>query len=228
MVATWITPKAVKGRDSAIAGRGLVATEAIAQGEVVAVKGGHIVITEDLRSLSEHLQNSDVQIADHLHLAARTEDEYESVMLFLNHSCEPNVGFGGNVLLVAMRDIESGEELTTDYAMFDDYDRSLECCCGRPACRGRIDGRTGSGPTSRRSTAVTSLGISPTDSPGSHRVEAALAHTVVGPPTLGGCPRVATDVPKRHNVRSARGSPASGRVCHRPWANGLGDAARRR
>ncbi len=97
--------------------------------------------TEDLRSLSEHLQNSDVQIADHLHLAARTEDEYELVMLFLNHSCEPNVGFGGNVLLVAMRDIESGEELTTDYAMFDDYDGSMECCCGRPACRGRIDGR---------------------------------------------------------------------------------------
>ncbi len=136
MVATWITPKAVKGRDSAIAGRGLVATEAIAQGEVVAVKGGHIVTTEDLRSLSEHLQNSDVQIADHLHLAARTEDEYESVMLFLNHSCEPNVGFGGNVLLVAMRDIESGEELTTDYAMFDDYDRSMECCCGHPPAVG--------------------------------------------------------------------------------------------
>ncbi len=62
-------------------------------------------------------------------------------MLFLNHSCEPNVGFGGTVLLVAMRDIESGEELNTNDAMFDDYDGSMECCCDRPACRGRIDGR---------------------------------------------------------------------------------------
>ena len=43
-------------------------------------------------------------------------------MLFINHSCEPNVGFAGNTVLVAMRDISPGEELTTDYALFDDYD----------------------------------------------------------------------------------------------------------
>ena len=43
-------------------------------------------------------------------------------MLFINHSCEPNVGFAGDIVLVAMRDISPGEELTTDYALFDDYD----------------------------------------------------------------------------------------------------------
>jgi hypothetical protein len=31
---------------------------------------------------------------------------------------EPNVGTGGNVLLVSMRDIAAGEELTTDHALF--------------------------------------------------------------------------------------------------------------
>jgi hypothetical protein len=72
---------------------------------------------------------------------ALTEDEYESVMLFINHSCEPNVGFAGNVVLVAMCDIDAGEELTTDYAMFDDYEGSMDCTCGRPACRRRVDGR---------------------------------------------------------------------------------------
>jgi hypothetical protein len=61
-------------------------------------------------------------------------------MLFINHSCEPNVGFGGNVVLVAMRDVDAGEELTTDYAMFDDYEGSMDCTCGRPTCRGRVDG----------------------------------------------------------------------------------------
>jgi uncharacterized protein len=139
--ASWITPKARKGVDSDIDGRGIVAVEAIAAGEVVAVKGGHVVTTETLRSLPAPLQESEVQIADGLHLAALTEAEYESVMLFLNHSCEPNVGFGGNVVLVAMRDIAAGAELTTDYALFDDYNGSMECQCGRPACRGRIDGR---------------------------------------------------------------------------------------
>jgi hypothetical protein len=140
-VASWITPKAGKGVDSDIAGRGLVATEAIASGEVVAVKGGHIVTTEHLRALPELLQNSDIQISDDLHLVALTDDEYEPVMLFLNHSCTPNVGFAGNVVLVAMRDVAAGEELTTDYALFDDYDGSMECHCGTDACRHVIDGR---------------------------------------------------------------------------------------
>lgn len=141
VMESWITPKARKGVMSGIAGRGLVAIEPIECGEVVAVKGGHIVRTATLRSLPERLQNSDVQITDDLHLVALRDDEYESVMLFLNHSCEPNVGFGGNVVLVAMRDIQAGEELTTDYAMFDDYEGSMECHCGRSMCRRRIDGR---------------------------------------------------------------------------------------
>jgi uncharacterized protein len=42
-------------------------------------------------------------------------------MLFINHSCEPNVGFAGNIVIVAMREVIAGEELTTDYALFDDY-----------------------------------------------------------------------------------------------------------
>ena len=114
MVRTWISPKAVKGAPSAISGRGLVATEPISRGEVVAVKGGHVVTEEQLRALPERLQNSDIQITDDLHLVALTDDEYEAVMLFINHSCEPDVGFAGNVVLVAMRDVAAGEELTTD------------------------------------------------------------------------------------------------------------------
>jgi uncharacterized protein len=141
MTASWITPKAAKGVGSPIAGRGLVATAAIGMGEVVAVKGGHIVSTAVLRSLSERLQNSDVQIADDLHLVALSDDEYESVMLYINHSCDPNVGFAGNVVLTAMRDIRPGEELTTDYALFDDYDGSMRCQCGSAQCRGEITGR---------------------------------------------------------------------------------------
>ena len=61
-------------------------------------------------------------------------------MLFINHSCDPNVGFAGNIVLVAMRDIRPVEELTTDYALFDDYDGSMPCQCGAPGCRGVITG----------------------------------------------------------------------------------------
>lgn len=141
VVSSYITPKARKGIDSAIEGRGLVAVAPIAVGEIVAAKGGHIVTTGDLRSLPDHLQNSDIQIADGLHLVALDDAEYEPVMLFINHSCEPNVGFAGNIVLVAMRDVAAGEELTTDYALFDDHDGSMDCRCGAQSCRGSIGGR---------------------------------------------------------------------------------------
>jgi uncharacterized protein len=141
LISSYISPKASKGAASTIEGRGLVAIAPIAVGELVAIKGGHIVDTAALRSLPERLQNSEVQIADGFHLVALEEAEYEPVMLFINHSCEPNVGFAGNIVLVAMRDIDPGEELTTDYALFDDYDGTMECRCGTPSCRGTISGR---------------------------------------------------------------------------------------
>jgi uncharacterized protein len=140
MVASWISPKARKAISSRIAGRGLFATEQIGAGEIVAVKGGHIVTTTQLRQLEDPLQNSEIQIADGLHLAAIAPEEYEPVMLFINHSCEPNVGFAGNIVLIAMRAVSAGEELTTDYALFDDYDGQMTCFCNTASCRRVIDG----------------------------------------------------------------------------------------
>jgi len=136
LTSSYISPKARKGRPSAIEGRGLVAVASIAKDEIVAIKGGHIVDTATLRSLPGHLRNSEVQIADGFHLVALEEAEYEPVMLFINHSCEPNVGFAGNIVLTAMRGISPGEELTTDYALFDDDDGEMECRCGTPTARG--------------------------------------------------------------------------------------------
>jgi hypothetical protein len=141
LVSSYITPKARKGAVSSIQGRGLIAVAPIPAGELVAIKGGHIIATAALASLPQRLRNSEIQIADGFHLAAVDEAEYEPVMLFLNHSCEPNVGFAGNTVLVAMRDIGPGEELTTDYALFDDSDETMPCQCGTPSCRGMISGR---------------------------------------------------------------------------------------
>ena len=141
LISSYISPKAVKGTPSGIEGRGLVAVAPIARDEVVAIKGGHIVDTARLSALPERLRNSDVQIWNGLHLVAVEDAEYEPVMLFINHSCEPNVGFAGNIVLVAMRDIAAGEELTTDYALFDDADDPMTCNCGTASCRGTISGR---------------------------------------------------------------------------------------
>jgi hypothetical protein len=45
-----MTPKARKGVVSAIEGRGLIAAAPIAAGELIAIKGGHIVTTGALES----------------------------------------------------------------------------------------------------------------------------------------------------------------------------------
>jgi uncharacterized protein len=112
----------------------------IAAGEVVAVKGGHVVDSATLATLSEHLAGSEIQIAEDLYLVALSDDEYEPVMLFVNHSCEPNLGFSGNVVLVAMREIGPGEELTVDYCLFDCAPEPMTCRCGTPSCRGTVTG----------------------------------------------------------------------------------------
>jgi uncharacterized protein len=139
-IASYLSPKTEKGRPSAIEGRGLIARAPIAAGELVAVKGGHLVDTATLHTLDEHLQNTEIQIAESLHLVALSDEEYEPVMLFINHSCQPNVGIAGNIVLVAMRDIAAGEELTIDYAMFDTLDEGMACRCASAACRGTIRG----------------------------------------------------------------------------------------
>jgi hypothetical protein len=140
-VRSWITAKAVKGGASGIEGMGVHAIEAIAGGEVVAVKGGHIVDGAAVVSLPEAIRDSAFRIAADCFLAALTQDEHDGVMMRVNHSCEPNVGLGGNVLLVSMRDIPAGEELTLDYAMFlADPGFAMACHCGAAACRGTVTG----------------------------------------------------------------------------------------
>jgi uncharacterized protein len=140
-VRSWITPKAVKGGASAIEGQGVHAVEAIAAGEVVAVKGGHVVDGATVSGLPEAIRDSAFQIAAGCFLAALTEEEHDGVMMRVNHSCEPNVGMGGNVLLVSMRGIAAGEELTIDYALFlADPGFAMDCQCRAAACRSVVRG----------------------------------------------------------------------------------------
>ncbi len=62
-------------------------------------------------------------------------------MLFLKHSCEPNVGIQGQIVFVAMREIAAGEELTLDYATIDHDSEPMTCRCGASTCRRLITGQ---------------------------------------------------------------------------------------
>jgi len=53
-----------------------------------------------------------------------------------NHSCEPTIGVQSQIVLVALRDIATGEELTYDWATTDDDQGRTECPCGTATCLG--------------------------------------------------------------------------------------------
>ncbi len=141
MRLSYLSPK-TELRESKIHGRGLFAIADIAKDEIVAVKCGHIVDRKTLREkITPRLGPVEIQIDDDLFIAPVTEEERELSMLYLNHSCDPNLGIRGEITFVAMRAIRAGEELTHDWAMTDDDDYSVECHCGAPDCRKILTGK---------------------------------------------------------------------------------------
>jgi D-alanine-D-alanine ligase len=66
-----------------------------------------------------------------------------------NHCCQPNTIYDG-LNVIALRDIQKGEELTLDYASFlDEQMESFQCRCGAPNCRGLIMGINNNSVTDR-------------------------------------------------------------------------------
>ncbi|MBI1902528.1 MAG: SET domain-containing protein [Planctomycetia bacterium] len=113
-------------------GKGVFACFDAPAGAVLAMCGG--------RLLTRRTRHS-VQIDGAWHL------DVESPIRYVNHSCVPNCGLlirRGTpfVELHALRELAAGEEVTIDYATFEDEVRYMpgECHCGASSCRGRVTG----------------------------------------------------------------------------------------
>jgi SET domain-containing protein len=137
---TYRSPK-TEVRPSPIHGRGLFAAQAIARGEIVAVKGGYVLPRAEWAALEPALGAAEIQLSEDLVIAPVRLDHRDGSMLFTNHSCEPNLAIQGQIVLVAMRDVAPDEELTIDWATTDDGDYALACRCASPRCRGTITGK---------------------------------------------------------------------------------------
>ncbi len=128
----------VEVRASGINKKGMFAKEYIHQGEIVYIKGGHIVTWDEM--YTSGTINSYLPISDDYYLGALSKDEEDDIKLYNNHSCDPNCGLHGEITFIAIRDISPGEELTVDYAFIDNEDYSFECTCGSPKCRKKVTG----------------------------------------------------------------------------------------
>jgi uncharacterized protein len=136
----WLDPRVEVG-PSAIEGRGLFATAAIATGEPVVRLGGRLVDTAALERLIEaagddpaaYVDTITVHPDEHLVLPAGSPAHHG------NHSCDPSTWIGGPYELVARRPLRPGDELTLDYATISGAGGlSMVCRCRSDSCRGEV------------------------------------------------------------------------------------------
>jgi len=126
----------VEVRETSINGRGVFAKTHIGANEVIAEFDGTIC-DEDYPGWDDDFENHLVQFEP-----GRWRDS-NGIARLLNHSCEPNCGIKDLFRIVAMRDIEPGEELFWDYDMSEDnckYGWEMQCSCGTASCRKIIRG----------------------------------------------------------------------------------------
>lgn len=132
----------VRVYSSGIHRKGVFARKPIKKDEIIAVWGGFIITQKEFQRLArtrfKNIDDYATKIADGFYMVSCKRGGLEDDDFF-NHSCSPNAGIKGNILMVAMRNIKAGEEITYDYAMTDaDFDYSFLCSCGSQACRKRI------------------------------------------------------------------------------------------
>ena len=139
---TWIDPR-IEFRTSRISGNGMFAREPIRKGETVCIVGGIVMTDEKFAAFqSVHRNYNAIQIDDHLHLVEDPEVT-RTLEGSMNHSCDSSSWMDDDATLVARRDIEAGEEVTVDYALFTTQSNWMldsRCHCGSPDCRRIITG----------------------------------------------------------------------------------------
>ena len=122
-------------RSSAIQGLGVFAARPFRKGAVVQVIDDSRIV-DDLHPLGS---GDDARHCDYL--------EAGKVVLMrpperhINHSCDPNTyvkTLDGRRLVIALRDIPAGEEITYDYCINSGGDTVWTCHCGAARCRGEI------------------------------------------------------------------------------------------
>jgi SET domain-containing protein len=140
---SWVSNK-LELSASKISGRGYVAKDFIKKGEILIVQGGQILHVSNLeRPHWQGLIHIGFQVESEFYILSVTEGgaPIREGLFSMNHSCEPNAGFSGQITLVSMRDISAGEEITYDYAMTDRLIAAekvwsnLDCLCRSRLCR---------------------------------------------------------------------------------------------
>lgn len=115
---------------------GCYTTAPIAKGTCVVEYTGEVI---SVREADRRYEETDHTFLFGLSDGKRVIDG-NGVAAFINHSCDGNCEteeVDGRIWIVAVRDIDAGEELSYDYCMYDG-DGHAPCNCGAPKCRGTM------------------------------------------------------------------------------------------
>ena len=139
----------IQVRRSGVHGKGVFALQPFAAGEYVTTYAGELISWAEAQRRHPH----DPDQPDHTFFF-HIDDERVidgnaggNAARWINHSCAPNCiadDASGEVHIMALRDIEAGEELCYDYGLVCDerYTPKLKqrfaCWCGAPQCRGTM------------------------------------------------------------------------------------------
>lgn len=134
------TDERVSVRASSIDGNGLFAIRDITEGTVIMIWGGVLAERRNF-DYAHYRRETVVPISETHYLALPLADTSEALDVFLNHSCDPTAWLVDEVTVVARRHIQAGEEITTEFATWFDYEpgalysENWVCKCSSPQCR---------------------------------------------------------------------------------------------
>ncbi len=120
--------------------KGVFTNKKITKDTIIVIFGGYVFTFAEESTFAPPMNDFAHQISSEFVIGVRKKAEIQPVD-YINHSCEPNSGFGGQIFLIAMRDIDAGEQITFDYCMVlskaknvnEDY--RFKCNCGTKTCR---------------------------------------------------------------------------------------------
>jgi uncharacterized protein len=136
-------------RNSAIQGRGIFAARRIRKGERVIEYTGEVISVEE----EQRRYDDDAMSRHHTFLFQIDEKttidatRKGGIARYINHSCDPNceaVWEEGRIFIEAIKNIQTGVELTYDYNYEHDGELTPDistfyfCRCGAENCRGTI------------------------------------------------------------------------------------------
>jgi D-alanine--D-alanine ligase len=142
------TQKKYTVKGNAIAGYGIYATVDIAKGTTIfhGEEKAQRIVTK--KFVDEHWNETQKEDFRRYAYPISKEvfilwDSNPSEWAPQNHCCDANTGYQG-LNVIALKNIEKGQELTLDYASFlDEHAEPFDCHCGSSNCRGTVSGTSG-------------------------------------------------------------------------------------